>query len=188
MLLNAIFNLLVKYFIFYVVKQRYTENKSGLPKGSSYLSLWQRLAHRVKVQTVSSAAEKFLLVDTSASLWQLVKLRADIIQALDSIEAVWTHFVQGHLFPHLGRSFLGKGFRVWRVHEVQKTDQCSAFRFESDSESLFYFVVVTDHRLAYVCGFPSPIGFDGHFHACQDNNIIILAQTPEHRVRPRTFF
>ena len=36
-------------------------------------------------------------------LWNLNSYRTDMIQAMGG-----AHFVQGHLFPQLGRSFLGK--------------------------------------------------------------------------------
>lgn len=46
----------------------------------------------------------------------------------------------------MGRSFLGACIRFRRVDEVQEVDQCSAFRFESNSESSFYSVVVADNQ------------------------------------------
>ena len=39
----------------------------------------------------------------------------------------------GNLFPHMGRSFLGKSIWFRRIHEVQKVDQRTAIRFEPDS-------------------------------------------------------
>ena len=110
------------------VEQSYTKDKYALSKGSLYLGLWQWLVHTLRFQAVSSAAAKTLMVDASASRWQVVELE-QISHKHDTGVGLCrrdfgAHFIRRHLFPHLGRSFLGKGFRVWRCHEVQKTDQC----------------------------------------------------------------
>ena len=121
--INVISDLLVKYSFFSVVKQRYTKDKYALLKESSYLGLWQSLAPTRRVQVVSSAAAKSLLVNASASWWQVVEFQK-LSHRLDTDVGrrrryFGAHFVQGHLFPYQGRSFLGKHFRVWRVHDIQ---------------------------------------------------------------------
>lgn len=82
----------------------------------------------------------------------------------------------------MGRSFLGKGFRVRGmfplarltaragIYEIQKTDKRPAFWFESDPESSFYIVVVSNHQSGKcVRWFPSATGSYWNLYARKDS-------------------
>lgn len=81
-----------------------------------------------------------------------------MIQALGGVEGILEHTLfrvsssfiifsyLGNIFPHLGRFVLGACLRFRRIDEIQETYKCAKIRFEPDSQSSVYFVVVTNNQ------------------------------------------
>jgi hypothetical protein len=77
-----------------------------------------------------------------------------------------------HLFVAQGGFVLGEIQRLRGIDAIQEVDECTAQRFESDSQPSLHAVVVTDDQpRECVCRFPSAVGFDGHFHARKDSDV-----------------
>ena len=57
-----------------------------------------------------------------------------------------THFVQGHVLPHLGGAVLGEGQWVRGEYEVQEAHQCAEGRSEPDPKQTIHALVESDHQ------------------------------------------
>ena len=108
------------------------------------------MACEIGLQVVPGLEAEPVLVDPSEARWKVVEPK----QLQDRHDlGTWrcgghprAYTFQGHIFPHLGRSFLGESLRIRGINEIQKAYARAEIRPQPDSEQEIHALVVPHHQ------------------------------------------